>query len=367
VARRQVALNLLASKNVVWAGDVTAPAFSGTVALTAEGETSVKAVWSAGITDGHGVTEGRVYYSTTAPANTTASGVTAWKTAATTYYVDVSPLSSLGAAGSATVPALVEGTTYHVYLCVKDAAGNELNVATTPASVSTTNATAPTGALSGSYPNLANSTDSFSDRSSPTARSLVYSAQTFPAFAANTANPITVFTDTNSPVSSSGDFTIMFPVRLAYDVTATTASLDRLNFEVLNSHVQIQYNHDDQGFGSTKNLFLYSNSPTGTSFVSLPDHTTKWFNNYHVLTVVHKASTSRVTAHIHYYTTDVDNVSSVTTEAGFMSGYSRRQLRMYLQGRVSRPVGSIPIRQAHLFNSALNDAELLAKSKEILK
>ena len=117
--------------------DRTAPAFTGTVALTAEGPTSVKAAWSAAFTDAVGITEGRVYYSTTAPANTTASGVTAWKAAATTYYVDVSPLSSLGAAGSATVPALVESTTYHVYVCVKDAAGNELNVATTPASIAT--------------------------------------------------------------------------------------------------------------------------------------------------------------------------------------------------------------------------------------
>ena len=117
--------------------DVTAPAFSGTVALTAEGETSVKAAWSAGIADGRGVTEGRVYYSTTAPASTTAAGIAAWKAAATTYFAAVSPLSSLGAAGSATVTGLTAGTTYHVYLCAKDAAGNELNVATVPASVST--------------------------------------------------------------------------------------------------------------------------------------------------------------------------------------------------------------------------------------
>jgi hypothetical protein len=117
--------------------DVTAPAFSGTVALTAEGETSVKAAWSAGITDGRGVTEGRVYYSATAPAATTSAGIAAWKAAATTYYAAVSPLTLLSAAGSATVTGLTAGTTYHAYLCVKDAAGNELNVATAPASVAT--------------------------------------------------------------------------------------------------------------------------------------------------------------------------------------------------------------------------------------
>jgi hypothetical protein len=122
---------------MIGVADRNAPAFSGTVALTAESSTSIKAAWSAAFTDAVGITEGRVYYSTTTPANTTASGVTAWKAAATTYYVDVSPLSSLGAAGSATVTALVEGTTYNVYLCVKDATGNELNVATSPASIAT--------------------------------------------------------------------------------------------------------------------------------------------------------------------------------------------------------------------------------------
>ena len=118
--------------------DRTEPAFTGTVALTAEqSSTSVKAAWSAAFADARGITEGRVYYSTTAPANPTASGVTAWKAAATTYYMDVSPLSSLGATGSATVTGLTMGTTYHVYMCVKDVAGNELNVATTPDSVTT--------------------------------------------------------------------------------------------------------------------------------------------------------------------------------------------------------------------------------------
>ncbi len=118
--------------------DVTAPAFSGTVALTAENSTSVKAAWSAGISDGRGVTEGRVYYSATAPAATTAAGIAAWKAAATTSFAAVSPLSLLAAAGSATVTGLTAGTTYHVYLCAKDGAGNELNVATAPSNVTTT-------------------------------------------------------------------------------------------------------------------------------------------------------------------------------------------------------------------------------------
>lgn len=117
--------------------DRTAPAFSGTLALTAEGETSIKVAWSSAITDNVGITEAHVYYSTTAPAATTPAGITTWKGLATTYNAEVDPPTSLASASNSTVTGLTAGTTYYAYLCVKDAAGNELNLATSPASVTT--------------------------------------------------------------------------------------------------------------------------------------------------------------------------------------------------------------------------------------
>ncbi len=93
--------------------DRNAPTLSGTVALTAEGETSVKAAWSAGIFDGRVIAEGWVYYSTTAPVATTAVGIAAWKASATTNFAAVTPLTLMSSAGSATVTGLTAGTTYH--------------------------------------------------------------------------------------------------------------------------------------------------------------------------------------------------------------------------------------------------------------
>jgi hypothetical protein len=116
--------------------DNVAPTYSGTLTLTAEGETSIKVTWSTGFTDGRGITDAKVYYGTTAPTSTSAADLALWKSATTTYNQTVTT-AAIAASGNAPVTGLTAGTTYYAYLSVQDAAGNAADFATSPASVAT--------------------------------------------------------------------------------------------------------------------------------------------------------------------------------------------------------------------------------------
>eukprot|EP00873_Tetraselmis_striata_P043804 jgi/Tetstr1/464068/TSEL_008873.t1 len=111
--------------------DSTAPAFGGAVALSSPASDSITVAWDAAVTDGRGVSGAAVYYSQNDPA--AAGSIAAWKADGGTSSAAV----DASASGSETVTGLSAGTTYYAYLSASDAAGNALDVATTPASVET--------------------------------------------------------------------------------------------------------------------------------------------------------------------------------------------------------------------------------------
>jgi hypothetical protein len=213
----------------------------------------------------------------------------------------------------------------------------------------------------GPFSGLAAYTDQFNDRSAPTARSLSYAAQTFAAIAVNQTLIVNAFTDATSEITETGDYTIMFPMRLTFDVAAAV-QLDRFNILTLRGHLQLRYNHESPA--NTKLAFF---DGIGDEFGSLtPSLATRWFNNYHVLTIVHKASTSRLTGHLHYYSTDPNDVSTVKTEGPFVSGGARRPITFQYQTNAARPSGSVVLRRAHTVASALSDDELMARARQLL-
>lgn len=114
--------------------DATPPRFSGAVTLTSVSTDSLTVSWSAGFADDRAIASATVYYSTSAPTSYAAIDIAAWKAAATTYNLAL-PVAQLSVAGDATAGSLVAATTYYAYLCVLDAAGNSLDVATVPESI----------------------------------------------------------------------------------------------------------------------------------------------------------------------------------------------------------------------------------------
>ncbi len=191
-------------------------------------------------------------------------------------------------------------------------------------------------------------TDDFKDQSQ---RDLIYYAKAMPASNANIIKKITVFDEADSPVNEHNEFTLMFPVRLAYDVMQDS-NKNILHFEFLNAHVQINYND--------MNLLI-----NGVGVI-LPGLYTKWFNNYHVLTIVYNFSLKSVVAHLTYYTSTVQRLSTVKVEADINKAIPRRPLNMYIESDKARPAGSIPISISQWFPLAKKDEDILDISKSIL-
>ena len=131
--------------------DKNAPTFSGSLTLALEGTTGIKVTWDTGFADGRGITDAKVYYGTTAPTSTSVADLNTWKSATTTSNQTVTT-AAIAAAGNLPVTGLTAGTTYYAYVCVKDAANNELNVVTSPASVAIA-ASAPSGPYIQTYAN----------------------------------------------------------------------------------------------------------------------------------------------------------------------------------------------------------------------
>ncbi len=192
-------------------------------------------------------------------------------------------------------------------------------------------------------------TDTFTDRST-VPRSLSYNGYTM---SQGTNVDIIGFSASSSPITPSGDFTVMVPIRLSY---ATIGSGDRLAYFALGVAGQIRYD------GRILMAITDATQPTTT----LPDHTSRWYNNYHVLSIVYNAATNKCKTYLHYYTTDPNVVSSISPSEVTIGSYSRQELKFNWQGS-SQPLGNINIRPATMFPSALSETVLTAAAKKIIQ
>jgi len=193
--------------------------------------------------------------------------------------------------------------------------------------------------------------DTFTDRST-VPRSLSYKGYTM---SQGTNVTITGFSASSSPITPSGDFTVMVPVRIVYE---TLGAGDRFAYFTLGVASQIRYND-----GTELAMYGVGNSTTP---VALPAMASRWYNNYHVLSTVYTASTNKCKVYLHYYTNDSNVVSSISTPENTIQSHPRQELKLNWQGS-SQPLGNINIRPVTMFPSALSETVLTAAAKKILK
>ncbi len=187
-------------------------------------------------------------------------------------------------------------------------------------------------------------TDTFTDRST-VPRNLSYTGYTM----TTALTSVIAFPQESSPITPSGDFTVMIPIRIPFN---SFTSDERLDISALNVYTRLRY-------VSNTLVLLGAESFTG----ALPDKASKWYNNYHVVSVVYTASTNKAKTYLHYYTTDSNVVSSISSQDVTIGSYSRQELKFI----ASEMTGNINIRPATMFPSALSETVLTAAAKKILK